>query len=81
MKGIVSLKEIGGLLLSKNIELKTIYIFGQEFRNNNKNLNYKYDNTTYFITQPILMASDVEMINVDFSFGYLKEKPLPNIFI
>ena len=59
MKGIVSLKEMGGILVSKDIELKTIYIFGEEFRNNNKNLIYKYENTTYFITEPILITSDI----------------------
>ena len=83
MKGIVSLKEMGEIFLSKNIELKSIYIFGKEFRNNNKNLIYKYENTTYRITQPIFKVGDIEMINIDFSFDWpenIKIEDLSHLF-
>ena len=66
MEGIISIKEIGGLLLSKDLELKEIYIFGPQFRNNHKNFTYTYENATYSITEPILLSTEVGMLLAEF---------------
>ena len=70
MEGIISIKEIGGLLLSKYLELKEIYIFSPQFRNNHKNFTYTYENATYSITEPILLSTEVGMLLPKFRVNF-----------
>ena len=57
MKGEMKYREVGGVLLSKNIEMLKIELFWKDFITKHPTLKYSFNGNSYPISRPLFYVS------------------------